>query len=346
MKTNYIYLVFLMATMLGFGQVRIVNSVNNIPAPRSSAFIDATSIDYLNATANVGKGLLYPRTDLTTFTFSGGAFGTPGNYPTYYDGFVVYNTASGGKANQGTTEGTLSEGFWYYKNKSNTIDGGTWIAVGSSGGPSVSKGPNVPDSNHPAHPEKGDVYVDESTGDIYTYVNNKWTNKTMNRGAWFNRGGAVATSNTDDMYVMSSWVGIGTRSKLTPSYSSQHASERLSVNGTIGTTNSVYADYVFEEYLDGASKIKADYKFKSLEAVERFIKINKHLPGVTGIKALAKTEDGRYVFNLTELSVQSLEKIEELYLHTIAQNKQLKAKDKKIKALEDRLAKIEHELGL
>ena len=346
MKTNFLYLIFLMATMLSFGQVRIVNTDNVEEALNSSAFIDASSKIRLNATDNIGKGLLYPRTDLTKFTFSGAPFGAPGNYPTYYDGFVVYNTASGGKANQGTTEGTLSEGFWYYKNKSNTIDGGTWIAVGSSGGPSVSKGPNAPDSNHPANPEKGDVYVDESTGDIYTYVNNKWTNKTMNRGAWFNRGGAVATSNTDDMYVMSNWVGIGTRSKLTPSYSSQHASERLSVNGTIGTTNSVYADYVFEEYLDGASKIKADYKFKSLEAVERFIKINKHLPGVTGIKALAKTEDGRYVFNLTELSVQSLEKIEELYLHTIEQQKIIEDLEEENEGLKGRLEKIEQALGL
>ena len=163
MNYNYLHLIFLMATMLSFGQVRIVNSVNNTAAQRSSAFIDASSTEYLNATANEGKGLLYPRTDLTTFTFSGAPFGLPSNYPTYYDGFVVYNTASSGVALAGGTQGgALFEGFWYYKNKSNTIDGGTWIAVGSSGGPSVSKGPNVPDSNHPAHPEKGDVYVDET----------------------------------------------------------------------------------------------------------------------------------------------------------------------------------------
>jgi len=339
MKTNFLYLIFLMATMLSFGQVRIVNTDNVEEALNSSAFIDASSKIRLNATDNIGKGLLYPRTDLTKFTFSGAPFGAPGNYPTYYDGFVVYNTASGGKANQGTTEGTLSEGFWYYKNKSNTIDGGTWIAVGSSGGPSVSKGPNAPDSNHPANPEKGDVYVDESTGDIYTYVNNKWTNKTMNRGAWFNRGGAVATSNTDDMYVMSNWVGIGTDAGQSAS------TERLFVNGTIRTTNSSYADYVFEDYLDGSSKLNSDYKFKSLSEVEKFIKTNKHLPGVTGINDLEKVETG-YAFDISELSIQSLEKIEELYLHTIEQQKQLESKDKKIKQLESRLAKIEEALGL
>ena len=183
MNYNYLHLIFLMATMLSFGQVRIVNSVNNMSAQRSSAFIDASSTEYLNATANEGKGLLYPRTDLTTFTFSGAPFGLPSNYPTYYDGFVVYNTASSGVALAGGTQGgALFEGFWYYKNTSNTIGGGTWIPIGASGGPTTEGGPGDPDDpnnpNQPKDPKNGDIYVDESTGDLYTYINNQWTNKT------------------------------------------------------------------------------------------------------------------------------------------------------------------------
>ncbi|CAI8217243.1 MAG: Uncharacterised protein [Flavobacteriaceae bacterium] len=183
MNYNYLHLIFLMATMLGFGQVRVVNTTTNVRALGSSAFIDASSTEYLNATANEGKGLLYPRTDLTTFTFSGAPFGLPSNYPTYYDGFVVYNTASSGVALAGGTQGgALFEGFWYYKNTSNTIGGGTWIPIGASGGPTTEGGPGDPDDpnnpNRPKDPKNGDIYVDESTGDLYTYINNQWTNKT------------------------------------------------------------------------------------------------------------------------------------------------------------------------
>lgn len=41
-----------------------------------------------------------------------------------------------------------------------------------------------------------------------------------------------------------------------------------------------------------------------------------------------------------------MEKVEELYLHTIEQQKQLDAKDAEIKALKERLAKIEAALGI
>ena len=56
---------------------------------------------------------------------------------------------------------------------------------------------------------------------------------------------------------------------------------------------------------------------------EKFIKENNHLPGVTSINDLAKTENGLYSFNLSELSTQTLEKVEELYLHVIKQQAQI-----------------------
>ena len=68
------------------------------------------------------------------------------------------------------------------KNTSNTIGGGTWIPIGASGGPTTEGGPGDPDDpnnpNQPKDPKNGDIYVDESTGDLYTYINNQWTNKT------------------------------------------------------------------------------------------------------------------------------------------------------------------------
>ncbi len=155
---------------------------------------------------------------------------------------------------------------------------------------------------------------------------------------WFDQAnvGNPATLNTQDIYQMGR-VGIGTDDML----GTANTNVVLAINGSMLTTSSIYADYVFEGYFDGVSKLKADYAFKSLEEVETFINENRHLPGITKIDALAKNEDGDYVINPSELSVQVLEKVEELYLHTIEQQKQLKAKDQKIKELETRLERLE-----
>ena len=159
-----------------------------------------------------------------------------------------------------------------------------------------------------------------------------------------------ATANTDDIY-QTGRVAIGTNSML----GTADSNVKLAVNGSIITPTSYYADYVFEDYLDGKSDIKSEYSFKSLDEVEKFITKNKHLPGVTSIKDLQRNEKGEYIFNITDLSIQSLEKIEELYLHTIEQKKQLdanekniddqkkqlEANEKTIKAMSDRIDSLE-----
>lgn len=48
---------------------------------------------------------------------------------------------------------------------------------------------------------------------------------------------------------------------------------------------------------------------------------------------MTKSEEG-YSFNVSELSIQLLEKTEELYLHIIDQNKELEEKETRIKELE------------
>ncbi|RMZ60751.1 hypothetical protein D1632_01870 [Chryseobacterium nematophagum] len=99
------------------------------PAVNSSAFIDASSNpEYNNSSNNYGKGLLFPRVKLDLFNaFSEGPFsGQSVNYPSYYDGFIVYNISTSGVAGVGDTDGTLCRGFWYYDNPTSTIDGGKW----------------------------------------------------------------------------------------------------------------------------------------------------------------------------------------------------------------------------
>ncbi|WP_411029845.1 beta strand repeat-containing protein [Spongiimicrobium sp. 3-5] len=148
--------------------------------------------------------------------------------------------------------------------------------------------------------------------------------------------------NTDHLVVQPAGnVGIGTTAPT----------ERLDVSGNIRATGNLqsgtttYPDYVFEEYLKGENTLNKTYTFKTLPEVEAFIKVNKHLPGVTGIEQLEKTENG-YTVNMTALSMQTLEKVEELYLHTIAQEKKLEALQQENNTLKARLAKIEAALGL
>jgi hypothetical protein len=99
-----------------------------------------------------------------------------------------------------------------------------------------------------------------------------------------------------------------------------YADYALSVDGGIVAKKCViqikdWADYVFA----------SDYSLKPLEEVEAFIEENKHLPDVPSEKMVL--EEG---IELAEMNKILLQKVEELTLYLIEQ-------DKKIKALENRI---------
>lgn len=90
-------------------------------ARNSSAFFDASSLNAWNVSPNLAKGIIFPRVDLTKFTsfLASPPVGSALNYPTYFDGFIVYNTATSGVPGVGALEAgitDLSAGFWYYDN--------------------------------------------------------------------------------------------------------------------------------------------------------------------------------------------------------------------------------------
>ncbi len=88
---------------------------------------------------------------------------------------------------------------------------------------------------------------------------------------------------------------------------------------TVTGTHTGIPDYVFQKYFNGVSPLNQDYKFQSLEEIENFIKNNNHLPGIKSSKQVK--EDG--LWNLSKSNLQNLEKIEELFLHTIEQEKKI-----------------------
>lgn len=109
------------------------------------------------------------------------------------------------------------------------------------------------------------------------------------------------------------FVGIGTT----------NPQEALSVNGNIRakqvkveTTN--WPDYVFEK----------SYTPATLQSIEQYIKLNKHLPEIP-----SATEVEKNGLNLGEMNAKLLKKIEEITLHLIDQNKKLEQQDKLINIL-------------
>jgi len=105
---------------------------------------------------------------------------------------------------------------------------------------------------------------------------------------------------------------------------------KLTVNGTIHSKEvrvdlQIPADYVFEKYYEGASTLKADYKMPTLEEVEAFTKKNHHLPAIPSAAKIQ--EEGLHLKEMTNLLLQ---KIEELTLYTIEQEKRIKTLEKKL----------------
>ncbi len=110
----------------------------------------------------------------------------------------------------------------------------------------------------------------------------------------------------------------------------------LTVKGTIHTQEvlvdlegAVAPDYVFEKYFTGQSKLNPEYQFLSLPEIEQFIQKHHHLPMIPSAE-----EIDRNGLSLKEMNLLLLEKIEELTLHTIAQQKLIDTLSKRVEILE------------
>ncbi len=115
-------------------------------------------------------------------------------------------------------------------------------------------------------------------------------------------------------------VGIGT----------VNPDSKLAVNGKIHCEEvqvdlDVAPDYVFEKYYTGTSELKESYTMPTLEEIEAYTKENHHLPSVPSAAEIK--EEGLQLKEMTSLLLQ---KIEELTLYTIEQEKRIKALESQI----------------
>ena len=101
---------------------------------------------------------------------------------------------------------------------------------------------------------------------------------------------------------------------------------KLAVNGTIGSTEvkventSAWPDFVFEK----------DYDLRTLKELEEHITEKGHLPEIPSEEEI--TENG---INLGEMNAKLLQKIEELTLYLIEQNKEIKELKKEVSNLKN-----------
>ena len=136
---------------------------------------------------------------------------------------------------------------------------------------------------------------------------------------WTNTGGQATNPAIERMRIASNGnVGIGT----------SQPDAQLTVKGKIHAEeikvdlNVPGPDYVFEK----------DYQLKSLEEVEKFVSVNKHLPEIPAASVMEKEGIG-----MGEMQMKLLQKIEELTLYSIEQNKKLAAQNKRVELLEKAL---------
>jgi hypothetical protein len=88
---------------------------------------------------------------------------------------------------------------------------------------------------------------------------------------------------------------------------------RVATNGT-----AFWADYVFEP----------TYKLRPLKEVETFIKENKHLPEIPSTAEVSQNG-----IDLAQTQALLLQKVEELTLYVIDQNKKIEKLEKKVRVL-------------
>lgn len=127
---------------------------------------------------------------------------------------------------------------------------------------------------------------------------------------------------------------------LVPGYAANNASLKISQNGNaslqgkletkeVKVTTTPTADFVFAE----------DYKLPKLGDVEKHIKKKKHLPDIASAEQMK-----REGVNVGEFQIKLLQKIEELTLYSIEQNKQLIKQERDNGAQREALRKLSEKL--
>ncbi|MBD2702629.1 hypothetical protein IC229_18425 [Spirosoma sp. BT702] len=159
-----------------------------------------------------------------------------------------------------------------------------------------------------------------SNGDVILASNNGSTREGVAESFWQRKGSFLQSTQNDAVII-----GEGV-SKTPSDYNLFVSKGILTEKVKVAVKNtSDWSDKVFDE----------GYTLKGLAEVERYIKTNKHLPGIPSAKEVV--EKG---VDVARMDAKLLEKIEELTLYSIQQQKENQALKERVTELEKQQAKV------
>jgi len=97
------------------------------------------------------------------------------------------------------------------------------------------------------------------------------------------------------------------------------------------STNMTVPDYVFDAYFDGKANDNPEYHLTDLNTLKAYVKEHRHLPRVPSRKEIEKEQ----AVNVHNMTMVTLEKVEELTLYVLQLEEEGKTKDEAIKKIKD-----------
>ncbi|MES2575596.1 MAG: hypothetical protein V4572_11675 [Bacteroidota bacterium] len=187
-------------------------------------------------------------------------------------------------------------------------------------------GPNVPTGNNSAQDLSWD-FTAAGSAKIRSYRGASWDTYMQ----FLTSPNSVGIAQVRMHIGSEGNVGIGTA----------NPDQKLTVNGTIHSKevivdNAIAPDYVFQKYYTGKSELKSDYTMPTLNEVAEFTKANNHLPNIPSAKEMQQNG-----VSLGKMNNLLLQKVEELTLYAIEQQKKLDDQNKTIDSLVKRLDSLE-----
>lgn len=180
---------------------------------------------------------------------------------------------------------------------------------------------------------RGTIFLESSTDNPTDFIF-----KNNNRFSW-----SISTRGSSENYSLRIHPSINGTSFSAPLLSLQTSgsvgigttftgSHKLAVDGSIGAREVIveafsWSDFVFEK----------DYHLLPLEEVEKYIEKNGHLPDIPDEEEVLNNG-----INLGEMNVKLLQKIEELTIYLIKQNRELKSASQKIEELQIEISMLKN----
>jgi len=144
----------------------------------------STNFDYLTDQTNNGKGLIFPRADLTTWSFKVNLL-DGFTFPSAYDGMIVYNMATGNTptaGNNSTVSTVVRPGYYIFSNptgaNTTSVSSGTWVRLNDAQITNIPSGSTLPNVSTSV------------TGDVFYHTTNGL--EVFNGTAWVISGGGVS----------------------------------------------------------------------------------------------------------------------------------------------------------